>query len=57
MGNPSSSGPEFYYDHTYWQYSFTGSVSGIEGNVDMDVIFQATAQTQDISQQEQEAQG
>jgi GH25 family lysozyme M1 (1,4-beta-N-acetylmuramidase) len=41
MGNPGSA-PEFYYDHTYWQYSFTGSVDGIEGDVDLDVIFRRT---------------
>ncbi len=32
-------GPEFWYDHTTWQYSFSGTVPGIEGNVDMDVIY------------------
>jgi GH25 family lysozyme M1 (1,4-beta-N-acetylmuramidase) len=41
MGNPGSA-PEFYYDHTYWQYSFTGSVDGIQGDVDLDVIFRRT---------------
>lgn len=38
MGNPSAY-PEFYYDHKMWQYSFTGSVPGIEGDVDLDVIY------------------
>ena len=31
--------PEFYYDHDYWQYSFTGAVSGIEGDVDLNVMY------------------
>ncbi len=38
MGNPGSQ-PDFYYDHSFWQYSFTGSVDGIEGDVDMDVMY------------------
>lgn len=41
MGDPGSA-PEFYYDHDYWQYTFTGSVPGIEGEVDMDVIYVST---------------
>ncbi len=45
MGNPGS-WPEFYYDHTFWQYSFTGSVDGIEGDVDMDVMYVRTDATQ-----------
>ncbi|MCC8356645.1 MAG: glycoside hydrolase family 25 protein [Oscillospiraceae bacterium] len=45
MGNPGSQ-PEFYYEHTYWQYSFTGSVDGIEGDVDMDVMYVRTDSTQ-----------
>lgn len=38
LGDPGSA-PEFYYDHAIWQYSFTGSVPGIEGDVDMNVIY------------------
>ncbi len=41
MGDPGSA-PEFYYDHDYWQYTFTGSVPGIEGEVDMDVLYRPT---------------
>lgn len=40
MGDPGSA-PEFYYDHTTWQYSFTGRVPGIEGDVDMNVKYVA----------------
>ena len=38
MGDPGSS-PEFVYDHDIWQYSFVGSVPGIEGDVDLDVMY------------------
>lgn len=31
--------PEFYYDHDFWQYSFTGSVAGIEEDVDLNVMY------------------
>lgn len=31
--------PDFYYEHSFWQYSVTGSVDGIEGEVDMDMMF------------------
>ncbi len=31
--------PEFYYEHDFWQYSITGSVPGIEGDVDLDVMY------------------
>ena len=41
MGDPGSA-PEFHYDHDYWQYTFTGAVPGIEGEVDMDVIYVST---------------
>lgn len=41
LGDPGSA-PEFYYDHAIWQYSFTGSVPGIEGDVDMNVIYVPT---------------
>lgn len=53
MGNPGS-WPEFYYDHTFWQYSFTGSVDGIEGDVDMDVMFIPTESTATEAEEGQE---
>lgn len=28
---------DFYYEHAMWQYTFTGSVKGISGNVDMNL--------------------
>lgn len=31
--------PQTPYDFTYWQYSDTGSVDGIEGNVDLNIQF------------------
>lgn len=31
--------PDFYYSHSFWQYSVTGSMAGIEGDVDMDMMF------------------
>jgi len=31
--------PQTLYDFTYWQYSDTGSVAGIEGNVDLNIQF------------------
>ena len=31
--------PDFYYDFNIWQYSNTGSVPGIEGNVDLNICF------------------
>lgn len=30
--------PDFYYAFTMWQYSSKGSVAGVSGNVDMDVL-------------------
>lgn len=30
--------PEFYYNFQYWQYTSKGTVDGISGNVDLDVI-------------------
>lgn len=47
MGDPGS-WPEFWYDHTIWQYSFSGSIPGIEGNVDRDVIYVRTAETEAV---------
>ena len=38
MGDPGNA-PEFVYDHHIWQYSFTGSVPGIEGDVDLNVMY------------------
>ncbi len=35
--------PDFYYQHSIWQYSFTGNVSGIEGGVDLDLVFREKA--------------
>ena len=31
--------PDFYYDFDIWQYTTTGKVDGIEGNVDLDLCF------------------
>ncbi|MCL1829367.1 MAG: glycoside hydrolase family 25 protein [Oscillospiraceae bacterium] len=31
--------PDFYYRHSIWQYSITGRVAGIEGNVDLNIRF------------------
>lgn len=31
--------PDFYYNYTIWQYSCTGAVDGIEGNVDLNICF------------------
>lgn len=31
--------PLFYYQYTIWQYSDTGSVDGIDGNVDLNIAF------------------
>lgn len=41
LGDPGSF-PEFYYDHDIWQYTFTGSVPGIDTEVDMNVIYVST---------------
>lgn len=50
MGDPGT-WPEFYYDHRFWQYSFTGSVPGIEGDVDLDVMFRPVVpRVTDVSQ-------
>ena len=57
MGDPGN-WPEFYYEHTYWQYSFTGTVPGIEGNVDLDVRYvpQSSPQIMNMSETEPAAQ-
>jgi lysozyme len=31
--------PDFYYEHQIWQYSFTGTVDGIGGGVDLNMCF------------------
>jgi hypothetical protein len=31
--------PDFYYAHSYWQYSYTARVDGIGGYVDLDLQF------------------
>jgi lysozyme len=31
--------PDFYYEHGIWQYSITGQVPGIAGDVDLDLYF------------------
>lgn len=38
LSDPSAF-PEFYYHVFMWQYSFEGSIDGIEGSVDLDMIF------------------
>ncbi len=38
VGAPADS-PDFYYKHRMWQYSFTGTVSGIEGGTDLNLLF------------------
>ena len=30
---------DWYYAHTYWQYTYTGSVDGIEGDVDRNLRY------------------
>lgn len=44
MGDPGN-WPEFYYEHSIWQYSFTGTVPGIEGEVDLDVLYLPASDT------------
>ena len=53
MGDPGS-WPEFYYEHSIWQYSFTGSIPGIEGDVDLDVMYirTGTGETQTETESE-----
>ncbi len=38
MGDPGTK-PIFYYDHDFWQYSYTGSVPGISVDVDLDAMY------------------
>ena len=32
--------PDFFYDFEMWQYTHTGVVPGIQGNVDLNLAFQ-----------------
>lgn len=34
--------PDFYYKHDIWQYSISGRVAGIEGDVDLNIYFYKT---------------
>lgn len=43
VGAPGDA-PDFYYAHAIWQYSFTASVPGITGDVDMDLHFTRLAE-------------
>ena len=38
VGSPGQT-PDFYYEHSWWQYSYTGSVPGIQGDVDLNLYF------------------
>ena len=38
MGDPGTK-PIFYYDHDFWQYSFTARIPGIEVDVDLDAMY------------------
>ncbi len=38
MGDPGTK-PIFYFDHRFWQYSYTGSVPGIDVDVDLDAMY------------------
>lgn len=38
MGDPGTK-PIFYYDHDFWQYSYTGTVPGITVDVDLDAMY------------------
>lgn len=38
VGAPGDT-PDFYYKHSIWQYSFTGTVPGISGEVDLNLMF------------------
>jgi len=33
--------PDFYYAHSFWQYSYTGKVDGISTDVDLNLMFEA----------------
>ena len=38
--------PDFYYAHELWQYSYTGTVPGINTPVDLDLLFEAIEETE-----------
>ena len=38
VGAPAQA-PDFYYAHNMWQYSYTGTVNGIEGGTDLNLLF------------------
>ena len=38
--------PDFYYAHELWQYSYTGTVPGINTPVDLDLLFEAIEVTE-----------
>ena len=38
MGDPGTK-PIFHFDHSYWQYSYTATVPGIEVDVDLDAMY------------------
>lgn len=38
VGAPAQA-PDFYYAHSLWQYSYTGTVNGIEGGTDLNLLF------------------
>ena len=38
VGSPGEV-PDFYYEHSWWQYSYTGTVPGIQGDVDLNLHF------------------
>jgi len=48
VGAPGTS-PDFYYRHTMWQYSFSGTVGGIEGGTDLNLLFREIPASSDIS--------
>ena len=39
LGGLPKFGSNFYYDFDMWQYSETGKINGIEGDVDMNLFF------------------
>ena len=39
VGAPGEA-PDFYYKHSMWQFSYTGSIDGIEGGTDLNILFE-----------------
>ncbi|MEA4896041.1 MAG: glycoside hydrolase family 25 protein [Oscillospiraceae bacterium] len=39
VGAPGDA-PDFYYKHAVWQYSFSGTVNGIKGGTDLNLLFE-----------------